>query len=107
MHKVIQRIQQLKVILKLEQIYNVFIILIIVIILGLSSLATYRSISPKQLQNVYQIAQQSNYVDTQKIALALLVQDHVHVGQYLKLMLALQMEQKKAKQLPAISVEEH
>ncbi|OTG88388.1 hypothetical protein B9T31_02435 [Acinetobacter sp. ANC 4558] len=107
MQKVIHKIQLLKNRLRLEDIYNIMMIFIILIILGLSIFASFRSINPIQLNSIYQISQQSNYADTQEMALLLLNQEKINVGQYLKLMLALQMEQKRAKQLPAISIESH
>ncbi|ALH95938.1 hypothetical protein [Acinetobacter equi] len=107
MQKMIQKIQLKFAELKLEQIYNIFIILIIVIILGLACIATYRPIQPQQLNTVYKISQQASYVHTQEMALALLAQDQIYIGQYLKLLMALQMERKKAKHLPAMSVDQY
>jgi uncharacterized membrane protein len=107
MHKLIQRIQQLCAELKLEQLYNIFIILIISIILGLSTFASYRSISAEQLRSIYKIAHQSSYAQTQKMATELLSQEQVNVGQYLRLMMALQMEQRKVNEFPPMSGEEN
>ena len=107
MHKLIQRIQQLCAELKLEQLYNIFIILIISIILGLSTFASFRSISAEQLRSIYKIAHQSSYVQTQKMATELLSEEQVNVGQYLRLMMALQMEQRKVNEFPPMSGEEN
>jgi hypothetical protein len=107
MHKMIQKIQLKCAELKLEQIYNIFIISIIIIIWGLAFIATYRTVTPQQFHNVQKISQQANYVDTQEMALDLLSQDQIYIGQYLKLMTALQMERKRAKHLPAMSVDQY
>lgn len=107
MQKAIYRIKHIKANIKLEQIYNFLLSSIIVIILSFSMVALYRPITAQQYKNIYQIAHKSNYMETQEMALALLGQDQIRVGQYLKLMTALQVESNQAKQLPPISLEEY
>lgn len=106
MHKAIHQIKKFKASIQLEQIYNYLIVTIIAVILSMSLIALLRPITPTQYHQVYKISHQTHYIETQEMALALLSQDQIRVGQYLKLMQALQIEQHQAKQLPPISSEE-
>ncbi|WOE31939.1 MULTISPECIES: hypothetical protein [unclassified Acinetobacter] len=105
MHKAIDTIQQLKAKIQLEDVYNYLIIIIIVVILSLSLIALRHPITIQQQQHVTAIAQQSYYADTQEMAVTLLAKDQITMGQYLKLMHALQYEKHRAKQLPALSLD--
>lgn len=113
MQNAIRKIQQfktnmklVKAHIKLEQIYNHVLILMMITILSISLMALLRPISVQQHQQLYKIAHQSRYLKTQEMAFFLLAEPQVSMGQYLKLMSALQYEKNQANQLPAISSDE-
>ncbi|NLZ86096.1 MAG: hypothetical protein GX912_03620 [Gammaproteobacteria bacterium] len=91
--------------IKLEQIYNIVVIFMVVVILFLAALALYRPLSISQITQIRQLSEQQNLPQTQDLALALLAQQHIRRGQYLKLMQAYQQESLRARQLPPLSVE--
>lgn len=91
--------------IKLEQIYNSVVIFIIAVILFLAAFALYRPLSIVQITQIQQLSKQQNLPQTQDMALALLEQQHIRRGQYLKLMQAYQQESLRARQLPPLSVE--
>lgn len=91
--------------IKLEQIYNSVVIFIIAVILLLAAFALYRPLSLSQVTQIEQLSKQQNLPQTQDMALALLEQQHIRRGQYLKLMQAYQQESLRARQLPPVSVE--
>jgi hypothetical protein len=107
MFKTIQKIQEFKTQLNVEKIYNGFIVFIIVLILLLATLARYRPIDTHRIITVQKIALQSMYPETQEMALHLLGQEKISLGQYLKLMQAHQVEMTQAIQLPPVSEEEY
>ena len=77
----------------------------VVVILFLAALALYRPLSISQITQIRQLSEQQNLPQTQDLALALLEQQHIRRGQYLKLMQAYQQESLRARQLPPLSVE--
>ena len=91
--------------IKLEQIYNIVVIFMVVVILFLAALALYRPLSISQITQIRQLSEQQNLPQTQDLALALLEQQYIRRGQYLKLMQAYQQESLRARQLPPLSVE--
>lgn len=105
----IAKIIELKSKIKLEQIYNFMVIFIITVILVLATVALYRPVNIMQFNNVMTLAQQQNLPQTQEMALSLIeqrvAQQQIHVGQYLKLMHAYQLESVRAHQLPALSID--
>ncbi|MDY6482533.1 hypothetical protein [Acinetobacter faecalis] len=106
MYSNIQKIKQFYAQLKLEQIYNAFILFIISIILVMSTVALYRPIDSVKFQQVKVIANQPIYPESQEMAEVLLQQHTIMVGQYLRLMHAHQIEMNKATELPALSIED-
>jgi hypothetical protein len=107
MQRAIQIINQFKSKVNLEQVYNVFVVFIISIILILSAIALFRPISPERVSHVVTMAKEPIYPETQEMALALLSQRQISLGQYLKLVQAHQVELTRAKQLPPVSGEEY
>ncbi|MGE8539298.1 MAG: hypothetical protein ACN6NI_08435 [Acinetobacter sp.] len=91
--------------IKLEQIYNSVVIFIVVVILFLATFALYRPLSISQITQIQQLSEQQSLPQTQDMALALLKQQPIRRGQYLKLMQAYQQESLRARQLPPVSVE--
>ena len=77
----------------------------VVVILFLAALALYRPLNISQITQIRQLSEQQNLPQTQDLALALLEQQHIRRGQYLKLMQAYQQESLRARQLPPLSVE--
>lgn len=106
MYSKIQKIKQFYAQLKLEQIYNAFIIFIISIILVLSTVALYRPIDADKFQQIRVIANQPIHPESQEMAVVLLQQPSIIFGQYLRLMHAHQVEVNKATELPALSIED-
>lgn len=107
MFKAIQKIQEFTTQLNVEKIYNGFIVLIIILILLLATLARYRSIDTHRIITIQKLALQSMYPETQDMAVHLLDQEKISLGQYLKLMQAHQFEMTRAIQLPPVSEEEY
>lgn len=105
MHNAIQKTIQFISQLKLEQIYNILIVVIICIIFVLASFALYRPVGVQQFHNVQRLAQQSIYANTQDMAMLLLQQPQIRYVHYLKLMQAHQVEKDRAQQLPALTQE--
>src|SRR5690606_14176792 len=101
----LEKIIQFKSKIQLEQIYNIFVAVMIAVILVLAIIALFRPISTKQYHNIDQLALHQSYPETQDMALLLQQQEKIHVGAYLKLMHAYQMESVRAHQLPALSEE--
>ncbi len=106
MHIALQKIVQLKSQIKLEDIYNGFIVIIIAIILILAYAALHRPITVKQFENVVQLSAQANYPDTQEMALQLMHQPQIPYAQYFKLMHAQHLEMTQAHQLPPLQPEQ-
>lgn len=106
MYSKIQKIKQFYAQLRLEQIYNAFIIFIISIILLLSTVALYRPIDADRFQQIRMIASQPIYPESQEMAERLLQHPKIIFGQYLRLMHAHQVEVGKATELPALSIED-
>ncbi|MGE8558809.1 MULTISPECIES: hypothetical protein [unclassified Acinetobacter] len=106
MHIALQKIVQLKSKIKLEDIYNGFIVTIIAIILILAFTALHRPITVKQFENVVQLSAQANYPDTQEMALQLMQQHQIPYAQYFKLMQAHHLEMRQAHQLPPLQPEQ-
>ncbi|WP_081406325.1 hypothetical protein [Acinetobacter sp. SFD] len=100
-----EKLNQLFSRINLEQIYNSVVIFIVVVILFLAAFALYRPLSMSQVTQIQQLSKQQNLPQTQDMALALLEQQHIRSGQYLKLMQAYQQESLRARQLPPVSVE--
>ena len=99
-----EKLNQLFSRINLEQIYNSVVIFIVVVILFLAAFALYRPLSMSQATQIQQLSKQQNLPQTQDMALALLEQQHIRRGQYLKLMQAYQQESLRARQLPPVSV---
>ena len=106
MYNAIQKMSQFYAQLKLEQIYNAFIIFIITVILVISTVALYRPIDANKFQQVKIIANQPIHPESQEMAEHLLQKQSILFGQYLRLMHAHQVEMKKATELPALSIED-
>jgi len=106
MHIALQKIVQLKSKIKLEDIYNGFIVTIIATILVLAFIALHRPISVQQFENVVKLSTQANHPDTQQMALVLMQQHKIPYAQYLKLMQAHHLEMSQAHHLPPLQPEQ-
>ncbi|MGX5700711.1 hypothetical protein E0H88_09280 [Acinetobacter sp. ANC 4216] len=106
MHIALQKIVHLKSKIKLEDIYNGFVVTIIAIILILAFIALHRPITVKQFENVVQLSAQANYPATQEMALLLMQQPQIPYAQYFKLMQAHHLEMTQAYQLPPLQAEQ-
>ncbi|WP_426454209.1 hypothetical protein ACPF64_14840 [Acinetobacter sp. KB005] len=104
-----QNFLKLKSELKVDQCFNLFVVIVIGCIFVLSYLALLRPISPDQYQRIVQLSHQATYPRTQDMAellIAQLAQSEIHRAEYLKLMHAYQFEGAHIKQYPALAQED-
>ena len=93
-----QNFLKLKSELKVDQCFNLFVVIVIGCIFVLSYLALLRPISPEQYQ--------ATYPKTQDMAELLIAQSEIHRAEYLKLMHAYQFEGAHIRQYPALAQED-
>lgn len=93
--------------IKIESVYNFSMVFIVLSILVLSTLFVMKPINSKQLLALEFIAAQSKFPLSQEAAWQVLQQKHITFGQYLKLVYAYQSEERKAKELPAVSFDKN
>ncbi|MGN5724127.1 hypothetical protein ACNQO9_02615 [Acinetobacter calcoaceticus] len=101
-----QNFLKLKSELKVDQCFNLFMVIVIGCIFVLSYLALLRPISPDQYQRIIQLSHQATYPRTQDMAELLIAQSEIHRADYLKLMHAYQFEGAHIKQYPALAQED-
>lgn len=101
-----QNFLKLKSELKVDQCFNLFVVIVIGCIFVLSYLALLRPISPEQYQRIIQLSHQATYPKTQDMAELLIAQSEIHRAEYLKLMHAYQFEGTHIRQYPALAQED-
>ncbi len=101
-----QNFLKLKSEFRLEQVYNLVVIVIIGLILVIAYRALHYPIRDDQYRDVVMFSYQASNPKTQKMARQLLRKTEIDVGDYLKLMQAYQFESSKAKHYPAMSLDD-
>lgn len=101
-----QHFEQLKAFLKLENLYNIFVLTVTGLIVLLSCVALSRPVASQQYQYVSTLSQQATYPKTQQMALDLLRADEIRRLYYFKLLRAYQFEQAQVRHYPALFAED-
>lgn len=102
MFLVLEKFEALKSKITIEHSFKGVVAVIVLFILLFSWIISKRSISNIQYQKIQTVIQQQTYPESQKIALELLVQERISVGQYMKLMQVYQYEADRAQQLAPV-----
>ena len=106
MFLVLEKVQQFKAKLSLEQSYQLAVFTIIIVILVMALIAILKPVSSVQMQRIEYLRLQHTHPESQQVATQLIEQKEVSVGQYLKLMHVYQYETQRAQQLPPVLSED-